>query len=108
MAYTFMRTEGIWAPQPSSISPAICGDLDEACTLRARREVDYGESQLFAQGILRIRDDLPDIVNGGEFANQMRRFVPAHQYERTVARPAFRVALAESVGELYDRCIQQG
>ncbi len=97
-----IRYRDIWDLHWLMRRPGI--DLDEACMLRMRKEIDYSETKSFAQGIMRLRKDLPAIIESREFAQQMRRFLPHDQYERTVARPEFRTILTESVRELYDRC----
>lgn len=79
-------------------------DIDKACLLRMRKEIDYGETERFAQGVASLRKTLPFLIEGGDFALQMKRFLPSDRYERTIARPEFRVVLAKSIRELYDRC----
>lgn len=101
-----VRYRDIWDLHWLMRRPGI--DLDEACALRSRKEADYGETERFSQGILQLEKGLPAIVEGGEFAQQMRRFLPVDQFERTVARPAFRIALAEGLQELYARCGTRG
>lgn len=97
-----IRYRDIWDLHWLMRRPGI--DLDMACTLRKRKESDYMESTIFAEKAPYLVKDLPDIVDGGEFSKQMRRFLPIDQFERTVARPSFRTALTESVQELYARC----
>ncbi|WP_270296022.1 nucleotidyl transferase AbiEii/AbiGii toxin family protein [Eggerthella sinensis] len=79
-------------------------DLEEACQLRSKKELDYGEQERFSQGLSKIKNDLPSLIESTEFRQHMKRFLPSDRYERTIERPAFRVALTESVRELYERC----
>ena len=96
------RYRDIWDLHWLVRQPGI--DLGEACALRKRKEADYRESEIFVKEAPRLVSDLATIVEGNEFAKQMRRFLPVDQFERTIARPAFCAALTEGVRELYARC----
>ena len=86
-----IRYRDIWDMHWLMRRPGI--DLDEACALRSRKEADYGETECFSQGILRLEKNLPTIVESSEFSRQMMRFLPINQFERTVARRGTRGAL---------------
>lgn len=97
-----IRYRDLWDMHWLMRRPGI--DFDEACTLRSAKEADYGESQRFAERIERLDAELPEIIEGNEFKQQMKRFLPLDRYERTIARPAFRASLAESIRGLYRHC----
>lgn len=94
-----IRYRDLWDMHWLMRRPGI--NLDEACMLRSKKESDYGESERFAQKITTLNSDLPSIIESDEFKQQMKRFLPADRYERTIARPAFRTALTEGIQELY-------
>jgi len=76
-------------------------DVQLARELRKKKEIDYGEQDQFANGIVRATQQLSDIVNGSGFEAQMRRFLPTDLYERTVARAEWRIAAVSSIQDLY-------
>ncbi|MEG0302209.1 nucleotidyl transferase AbiEii/AbiGii toxin family protein [Gordonibacter sp.] len=99
---THIRYRDIWDMQWLMRRPTI--DLEEACVLRMRKEIDYNETKAFANGVLRLRKELPQIIEGEEFTRQMKRFLPLDQFDRTIGRAPFRAALIENMRELYERC----
>lgn len=82
-------------------------DLEEACMLRKRKEIDYGEEARFGRGLTRVSEQLDTIVNGGEFAAQMKRFLPVDLYEKTVENDEFRTFLLQALREVYGLCLDR-
>ncbi len=79
-------------------------DLNRAHDLRKEKERDYGEQAQFAQGFVRVTEQLDSIVNSAEFNAEMRRFLPADTLEKTVSRAEFKELLLSGIRELYALC----
>lgn len=94
-----IRYRDIWDLQWLSRRPKI--DYDKAYQLRKLKEVDYCETALFEEKLPRIMLNLGTIIEGATFFDQMKRFVPVEQFERTIARPEYRANLFETIQELY-------
>lgn len=69
--------------------------------MREEKAVAYGEVERYAQRLPLLIEELPDIIDGKEFQEQMRRFLPLDVFERTVANPDFRELMASGILKLY-------
>ena len=95
----YIRYRDLWDMYWIKRRPAI--DLEKVFELRRKKENDYGEREIFARGLTRVADGLESIVNGKEFSDQMKRFLPTEMHAKTVGRAEFRALLLEGIRELY-------
>lgn len=78
-------------------------DVDESIAqdMRARKASDYGEQERFAERREIVLSELPSIVEGKAFQEQLRRFLPTDLFNRSIARSEYRALMTESLKELY-------
>ena len=94
-----IRHRDIWDLQWLARRPGL--DLTAAHTLRAKKEVDYGESEAFAQGLSRATIQLGEIIDSKEFLTQMLRFLPQDVISNTVENKDWRIAAQNLIADLY-------
>lgn len=78
-------------------------DVDESIAqdMRARKASDYGEQERFAERREIVLSELPSIIEGKAFQEQLRRFLPTDLFNRTIARSEYRTLMTESLKELF-------
>jgi len=99
---SYIRHRDIWDMYWIMRRPNI--NLQEACELRKKKEIDYGEQEQFKAGFVRVTEQLDSIVNGREFADQMKRFLPVDLHKETIGREEFCKLLVANIQELYVSC----
>lgn len=96
-----IRYRDLWDLHWLSRRPRI--NIEEAHKLRELKESDYNEAEKFRTGLVRVKKQLGEIVEGEEFRKQMMRFLPSDLFEKTIGSDSFRGILADTVLELYER-----
>lgn len=76
-------------------------DIMAAKAMRSDKADDYGEVDRYERRLPTMIDELPALVESGEFQQQMRRFLPVDVFQSTIARPMFRAAMTEGIQDLY-------
>ena len=76
-------------------------DVQAAKELRASKAVDYDEVGRYADRLPAVLEMLPEIIEGSELREQLRRFLPLGVFERTAERSDFRMLMLEGIRELY-------
>ncbi len=76
-------------------------DIEAARELRASKAVDYGEADRYADCLPVMLKTLPEIVEGVDLREQLRRFLPSSVFGKTMERPDFRMLMLEGICELY-------
>lgn len=74
---------------------------EDVARMRKQKEIDYQEQERFAERLPLVLDDLEEIVESEEFAQEMKRFLPVDEIERTLDRPLYRKALTAAIRDLY-------
>lgn len=76
-------------------------DLESAYKLRELKENDYGEQERFKAMLSRVQGDLEATVEGPDFKQQMKRFLPTAIFDRTIGDPMYRKVLTQTIQDLY-------
>lgn len=97
----YLRHRDLWDMHWLLRRPGI--NLDTAHELRKLKEHDYHEEERFQAGLHRIKFELDQTIEGPEFKQQMKRFLPLELFEKTVGNPSFRIILNREIQELYSR-----
>lgn len=77
-------------------------DAERSYELRRRKALDYNEAKRFAERLPYMLARIEQLVESKEFHDQMKRFLPADLFDRTIGREEYRMALAQNVCELYE------
>jgi len=96
---SYIRYRDIWDIHWIARQPNL--DMSKVYELRKLKEADYGESEKFGSGLVRITEQLQTIVNSKEFGEQMKRFLPSDLFARTLSRVEYREAIAETIRGIY-------
>lgn len=85
-----------WLVRQPDIDVALARDM------RAQKAADYDEVERFSERIVPMLADLPQIIEGREFHDQLRRFLPFEIFEKTIANPDYRLLMCDGIRELYE------
>jgi len=98
-ASSHIRHRDIWDLRWITRNPGI--DYHNLRELVEQKIIDYGAEKVFADGLARVTEKMPALVEDAEFLNQMKRFLPIDVLEQTLERDLFREHLAQEIQNLY-------
>jgi predicted nucleotidyltransferase component of viral defense system len=95
----YVRYRDIWDMHWLSRKPDL--DITQVYELRKKKEIDYNEAEKFSEGVGRIITQLDIIVEGRDFQEQMKRFLPTDLFDATIGRKIYRDVLIDIIRNLY-------
>lgn len=67
------------------------------------KKIDDYRLQNYRELLVSRIDGLEEVINGGKFGSEMRRFVPVDVYERTLGKPKYLKHVELTLSEMLQR-----